>query len=141
MNPTTPGHLASRFDGGLALLWNTPTWTAETAPWLEDFRQVVAHQKQAAGAYPVGDGRWRDEFTRTGLFTDLEHVEFAHTQRLDPSDFLAQVASWSWIANLGDTYREAALDDVAALIEGQPEIAIPYRTDLYLARPRPDRRK
>ena len=27
--------------GGIALLWNTPTWTVETTPWLEDFRAIA----------------------------------------------------------------------------------------------------
>lgn len=125
-----------RLDGGLALLWNTPTWTAETTHWLEDFRQIVRSHKQAAGDYPAGNERWRDEFARTELFTELKRVEFTHTQKLTPPDFLALVASWSWIANLDADERQATLDDVAELIEAVNQIEIPYRTDLYLARQR-----
>lgn len=125
-----------RPNGGVALLWNTPSWTAETTHWLEDFRQVVRSHKQAAGDYPAGNGRWRDEFARTQLFTELEHVEFDHTQTLTPPDFLALVASWSWIANLDAGERQTTLDAVAELIEGIGQIEIPYRSDLYLARPR-----
>ena len=121
--------------GGLALLWNTPTWTDETTPWLKDFRQLVAHHKQAAGGYPAGEGRWRDEIMHTGLFADLQYAEFHHTQTLELAHFLALVASWSWIANLDEHQRQAALDDVAALIEREHRVEIPYRTDLYLARP------
>ena len=124
-----------RPEGGVALLWNTPTWTNETTHWLKDFRQLVTHRKQAAGDYPAGDGRWRDEIMHTGLFTDLQYAEFHHTQTLEPAQFLALVTSWSWIANLDAQQRQAALDDVAALVEREHRVEIPYRTDLYLARP------
>lgn len=53
---------------------------------------------------------------------------------MSPRDFLAQVASWSGIANLEETERQAVLDKVASLVEAQGEIVIPYRTDLYLTR-------
>jgi hypothetical protein len=56
------------------------------------------------------------------------------TQTLDPAGFLAQVASWSWIANLDGEPRRELLHDVAGLVRGQAQIVIPYRTDLYLAR-------
>lgn len=120
--------------GGLAMLWNTSTWTIETTPWLRDFQRIVAHHKAEAGEYPSGQGRWRDEFEHSHEFEDLEHIEFSHAQIMSPRNFLAQVASWSWIANLEETGRQAVLDDVASLIESQAEIAIPYRTDLYLTR-------
>jgi ubiquinone/menaquinone biosynthesis C-methylase UbiE len=122
-------------DGAIVLLWNTPTWTAETTPWLEDFRRLVAHRKRAAGEYPAA-GTWRQEFERSRLFENLEHVEFTHEQTLDPSGFVAQVASWSWIANLEEERCRAVLQDVATLVERQGTIVIPYRTDLFLARRR-----
>ncbi|MBB1033561.1 class I SAM-dependent methyltransferase [Dietzia sp. CQ4] len=123
-----------RPDGGIALLWNTPTWTDKSTHWLKYFRRIVAHHKQAAADYPTSEGRWRDELEHTGLFTDLQHAEFAHTQLLEPADFLALVSSWSWIANLDDHDRQTTLDDVDALLERERRIEIPYRTDLYLAR-------
>jgi len=122
--------------GGIALLWNSPTWTLDDTPWLAAFRRIVAHHRQAAGSYPAGDGTWRIAFERTRLFQALEHVQVAHAQVLDPVGFVAQVASWSWIANLGSDQRQVILDDVHALVEGHDEIVIPYRTDLHLARRR-----
>jgi ubiquinone/menaquinone biosynthesis C-methylase UbiE len=120
--------------GGVALLWNTATWSLESTPWLDDFRRLVAHHKRAAGNYPAGDGAWRQRLEQTGLFEQPEHVEVAHTQALDPEGFLAQVASWTWIANLGRAQRQAVLDEVAALVGRYDKITIPYRTDLYLVR-------
>ncbi len=122
--------------GGVALLWNTPTWTVQATPWLDEFRQIVAHHKHAAGAYPASDGTWQLDFQVTGLFENLEHVQFDHSQTLGPTDFLAQVASWSWIANLNRRQRQAVLEDVDGLVRGCGEIVIPYRTDLHLARRR-----
>lgn len=42
-------------NGGLALLWNTPTWTVDTTPWLQDLRRILSHHKKSAGEYPAGD--------------------------------------------------------------------------------------
>lgn len=122
--------------GGLAVLWNVPTWTDESTPWLEGFRRVVTPHRRAAGDFPAGNGRWRDGLTRTGLFADPEHSAFSHTHELTPADFLALVASWSWIASLDHDARRRTLDAVAAVIAGEDSIEIPYRTDLYLTRAR-----
>ena len=86
--------------GGVALLWNTPTWTTETTPSLDDFRRIVAHHKDAAGSYPAGETSWQAPFAHTGLFDAPTHIQARHAQTLEPVDFLAQIASWSWIANL-----------------------------------------
>lgn len=120
--------------GGLALLWNTATWSSETTSWLEDFRTIVRHHKQAAGDYPAGDSAWHDAFEDSGLFEPLVHSQFSHTQTLQPADFRAQVASWSWIANLEDEQRASVLDDIEAVTKEHDELVIPYRTDLYLTR-------
>ncbi len=126
--------------GGIALLWNTPTWTVESHPWLDALRRRLAPHKRAAGAYPAGEGSWQTAFARTGLFEPLQHVEALHEQTLGRNDFLAQIASWSWMANLGFDQRQAALDDIDVLVRGHESIAIPYRTDLHLARRRTTQR-
>lgn len=123
--------------GGVALLWNTPTWTVQDTPWLHAFRQIVADHRRAAGDYPAGNGSWKDPFERAGHFERLVHSQAVHKQTLEPDDLLAQIGSWSWIANLQSAARAAVLDDVAALLAGHGEIVIPYRTDLYLAKRRP----
>lgn len=122
--------------GGVALLWNTPTWTTETTPWLDDFRRIVAHHKDAAGSYPAGAASWQAPFEHTGLFDALTHVQARHAQTLEPVDFLAQVASWSWIANLEPDQRQLVLDDVGTVVRDLDDIVISYRTDLYMARRR-----
>lgn len=71
------------------------------------------------------------------LFEPLTHLQAVHVQTLDRDGFLAQVASWSWIANLYADQHETVLDDVEALVRDLADIVIPYRTDLYMARRRP----
>lgn len=122
--------------GGLALLWNTPTWTIESTVWLDAVRQVLAPYKRAAGSYPAAGGAWRDHLESSGLFEPLLYSEFRQVQTLKPSIFLAQVASWSWIANLQPSQREGVLRDVETVVREYDELVIPYRTDLYLARRR-----
>jgi SAM-dependent methyltransferase len=121
-------------DGGLALLWNVPTWTIEQTPWLSAFRELVAGHKRAAGSYPAGDGSWRTRLDQTSLFGPITHLQATHVQHLSPADFVAQVASWSWIANLPIADRRAVLTSVQELMCEHREISIPYRTDLYWTR-------
>jgi SAM-dependent methyltransferase len=120
--------------GGLALLWNVPTWTVEDTPWLDAFRQIVAGHRRAAGGYPAGDNTWREQLDQTSLFAPIIHVQARHIQHLSCDDFVAQVASWSWIANLPDAERLTVLASVRELMREHPEISIPYRTDLYWTR-------
>lgn len=122
--------------GGLGMLWNTPTWTDRETPWLSAFRATVAQHKCAAGAYPAGNGEWEQPLAQTRLFDAVQHSSDTHVQHLTVDDFVAQVASWSWIAGLSDTQRAAVLADVRALLRAQAEIAIPYRTDVYWTRHR-----
>lgn len=123
--------------GGLALLWNEPTWTEQDTPWLRAFRAAVEHHKRAAGAYPADSGEWKGPLAETRLFDAVEHAHYTHTQHVAVDDFVAQVASWSWIAGLPELQRAAVLDDVRALLHAQAEIAIPYRTDVYWTQRRP----
>jgi len=127
---------ALRPDGGLALLWNVPTWTEQDTPWLATFRETVDHHKRAAGAYPASSGEWEAPLAHTGLFDELQRTDETHIQHLAGEDFVAQVASWTWIAGLPDRQRAEVLADVRALLRGQSEIVIPYRTDIYWTRPR-----
>lgn len=123
-----------RSGGGLALLWNVRTWSEAETPWLAALRETVDHHRRAAGSYPAGSGGWKAPLAETGLFDDLQHDEDVHVQRLSIDDFVAQVASWSWIAGLPDHTRADVLTDVRALLHGQSDIIIPYRTDIYWTR-------
>lgn len=122
---------------GLGLLWNMATWTEQDTPWLGRFRALVAHHKQAAGAYPAGDGQWRAQLERTACFTQVDHHATEHRQHLQPGEFIAHVCSWSWVANLPSTVRARLIAEIGALVRDEPEITIPYRTDIYWTRRQP----
>jgi SAM-dependent methyltransferase len=122
--------------GGLALLWNVPTWTAEATPWLAAYLETVDHHKRAAGAYPAGNGAWKGPFEETRLFEELQRTDSTHVQHFTVDEFVAQVASLSWIAGLPDLQRAAVLRDVRAILPARSEIDIPYRTDIYWTRRR-----
>ncbi|NMM91604.1 hypothetical protein B2J88_46195 [Rhodococcus sp. SRB_17] len=120
-------------NGGIALLWNTPTWTVDTPPWLPDLRRILSHHKESAGEYPAGY-TWQKTLESARLFETLQHTNATHEQSLGHDAFLAQVASWSWVANLPDAARRTALNGVAELVRPLGRILIPYRTDLYVGR-------
>lgn len=117
--------------GGLALLWNVPLWTQRDTPWLSTLQKLLAGYKSAAGRYPSGDGDWQGLLDSTSLFEPLRRAEADHVQRLAPADFVAQVASWSWVRNLHQDVRDAVLEDVHGLVNDRAEIVIPYRTEAY----------
>ncbi|MEO7077478.1 MAG: class I SAM-dependent methyltransferase, partial [Rhodococcus sp. (in: high G+C Gram-positive bacteria)] len=119
--------------GGLGLLWNTPIWTVDTTPWLQDLRRILSHHKESAGEYPAGV-TWQKALESTRLFETLQHTNATHEQSLGHDAFLAQVASWSWVANLPEAARRTALNEVAELVRPLGRIVIPYRTDLYVGR-------
>lgn len=125
-----------RRGGGLGLLWNVATWTEQDTPWLGRFRALVAHHKQAAGDYPAGDSQWRTQLERSECFAQLDHHTAEHRQHLQPSEFISHVRSWSWVANLRSAVRERLVAEVGALVHDEPEITIPYRTDIYWTRRR-----
>ena len=120
--------------GGLALLWNQPTWTEHDTPWLAEFRSLLAPHRAAAGPFPAGDGQWRSELTATGLFEPLSYAESRHTQELTIAEFLAQVRSWSWFANLPHPTRTATLAEIKDLLAGHDRLLVPFRTQLYWTR-------
>jgi len=117
-------------------MWNVPMWTEADIPWLASLRATVAHHKRAAGAYPAGNGGWRTPFAHTQLFGELRHEDATHIQRLAAGEFIAQVASWSWIAGLPDDRRAAVLADVRSLLPDDCEIEIPWRTEIHWTRRR-----
>jgi SAM-dependent methyltransferase len=120
--------------GGLALLWNRARWTEKGLPWLPAFDALVKPHRQAAGRFPAEADQWRPALEQTGLFTPLSHAEADHVHRIGADDFVALVASWSWIANLPDEQRDAVLTQVRALIGDEPQLALRYRTEVYWTR-------
>lgn len=120
--------------GGLALLWNV---TEEVDPsWPQELSRLVAEHRGASvpNEQRYATGIWRQAFERTDRFEPLSHLHATHEHELDRNGFVAQIASWSYIAALGEEARDDTLTRVRALA---PERSVTrYRTDAYWTRAR-----
>ena len=126
--------------GGLAVLWNNATWSAEELPWLAEVGEVLEPARAAAvpGEWARGSDRWREVIEGSGSFEPLEHLEAAHELSLTASDLVLQISSWSFVGALPPEAREPLLERVAAVLDahGVEQVAVPYRTDAYWTRRR-----
>src|SRR3954451_15381873 len=120
--------------GGLAVLWNRCCWHDAEHAWLEAFEALVGPYRAAAGPLPSGDGRWRRALEESRRFGPLSSAEVRHVHRVIREDFIAQVASWSWIANVPGPERAALLERIRELVGDQPVLDLPYRTEIHWTR-------
>ncbi len=117
--------------GGLATLWNQARWAELEPAWVERFRTLVEPHRQAAGPFPAGEDRWKEVLAQSPRFTAVREAQFSHVHRLGTEDFVALVASWSWIANLAEQEREKVLAGVRELAGAQGGFELPYATEVY----------
>jgi hypothetical protein len=103
-------------------------------PWLAAFEALVKPHRQAAGRFAAEPDQWKPALRESRLFTPLSHAEVAHVHRISADDFVALVASWSWITNLPDQQRADVLAQVRALVANDPQVTLRYRTELYWTR-------
>jgi hypothetical protein len=115
-------------------LWNRGEWDEGVHPWLTEFRALVRPYRAAAGPFPAGDDAWREALEATRLFAPLASAEFEHVHRVSPDDFVALVASWSWIANVPEPERAGVLARVRELARGDAEVRLRYRTEVHWTR-------
>jgi SAM-dependent methyltransferase len=120
--------------GGLAMLWNRADWTDGDLPWYSAFVELTRPYRVAAGEFP-GD-RWPEELERTGRFEPVRSDEVAWVDITDPDAFMANVASWSWIASLPGPERIGYLTRVRELMGDQRELRLRYRTEVHRTRRR-----
>jgi len=117
--------------GVLALLWNVrderdPLQSALTA-LMEPYRRATPSHR---------GGPWRAAFDDTSGFDPLERSSFPMEQRVDPDALVDRVLSVSFMAALDDDERAEVERRVRAVADGRDEIILPYRTDVFLTRPR-----
>jgi ubiquinone/menaquinone biosynthesis C-methylase UbiE len=127
--------------GGLGLLWNTTPWELREGPWfaalddlLEELRVDLSTMRRHAS------GRWMEAFERDTSFGPLSSETFANPQRTSRADFLAGLASRSYIAALAPADRAEVMKGIDALlaqddapVEGDDVIA-PMRTAVFWTR-------
>ena len=128
-------------DGHLILVWQRRRWwqDRDAHPWIAEFEQRLEpfwerSVNLAGREHPNETKQWQNELDRTELFGPFSTIGHDFVQRLSVEDFVAYVASWSWIAILSEEERRQALAAVADLLRDQPELALAYRTDFEYAR-------
>jgi ubiquinone/menaquinone biosynthesis C-methylase UbiE len=123
-----------RPNGGVGLLWNVPI--AFEPPWRNELSALVEQHRTAAVPEErrYTSGHWRHAFELSDAFEPLVSGGATHQQRLDREGFVAQIASWSYIAALPDPTRAATLERVTELA---PEACVvTLRTDFHWTRRR-----
>jgi SAM-dependent methyltransferase len=119
--------------GGLAMLWNQTQWGKAELAWGERFEKLVEPLRVAAGPFPAGGEQWKPALERDPRFSPRQDAQFTHVHRTSVEDFLALVASLSWIANLPDGERSELLREVREMA-GEDELALPHATEVYWTR-------
>jgi SAM-dependent methyltransferase len=119
--------------GGLAVVYNQ----RESPPgWLTDVNRIIVRHR---GSVPQReDGRWREAFASTELFTPLELAEFANPQTLSREDAIGRFRSLSFIGALPADDQERLLGEVARVIDdyGVDPVVIPQTTAVWVCRRR-----
>jgi SAM-dependent methyltransferase len=124
--------------GGLALLWNTTPWERREGPWFSRLDDLVERSRADLSVMRRHrSGRWREAFDGERGFEPLRAATFDNPQRVTPYEFLANLASRSYVARLDPVAREQLLSEVSDLL-GQPgapieadRVVVPMKTDVY----------
>lgn len=98
----------------LALLWNTIEGSRFVPPLPETYQTRVRSLKEGV-EFPFSDGAWRAALER-GPFGELHEANVAHHRLVDPDTLIAQVASYSWVAQRPAAEREPILQELRALL-------------------------
>ena len=122
--------------GGLALIWQARD---PSLPWVARLNEII---DAADDGHPrFRTEAWRAAFDLTALFEPLEVAEFSYVQRGSAEVLRDRVASISYIAAMPDERRFEVLDQVEALLAGDPATAgrnvieLPHRVHVYTTRP------
>jgi SAM-dependent methyltransferase len=123
-------HRTLRPHGSLALVWNT----FDTSDgWVAALQALVQGYRRGEPQY--GRSGWRQALESSGLFGPIEERMFGIVQEHDTAGLLARIGSTSYIATLPDAERQRLFAEVRALVAELPRpIALPYRTDTFVAR-------
>jgi SAM-dependent methyltransferase len=129
-------------DGGLGLLWNTTPWERRQGAWYARLDDLLEGSRADLSAMRrQASGRWRAAFEHERRFRPLSGATFDNTQRMSRDEFLANLASRSYIARLAQDARSELLSAISALLDrsGAPidagRVVVPMRTDVYWTRP------
>jgi ubiquinone/menaquinone biosynthesis C-methylase UbiE len=127
--------------GGLALLWNTTPWERREGDWFRRLDDLLEHSRADLSVMRRhGSGRWREAFDGQPRFAPLAKATFDNAQRMSREDFLANLASRSYVARLEPEARRDLLGEISNLLRspGAPleagRVVVPMQTDAYWTR-------
>jgi SAM-dependent methyltransferase len=136
--------------GGLGLLWNSTPWENREGAWFSALDDVLERSRADLSTMRRhGSGMWRRAFASDSRFEPLREAAFANPQRMSREEFIASLASRSYVAAMAEGDRAELLAEVARLLE-RPDapakgegVFLPLRTDVYWTRlaanpPEPD---
>jgi SAM-dependent methyltransferase len=132
-----------RARGGLGLLWNTTPWETREGEWFSALGEFLDRRcPDRPRTQHHTWHRWRAAFDRPGPFGPLSNAGRDHLQRQPRGEFVAQVASRSYVAALPASEREEVIREVDAMLDrsNSPlvdgEVTVPLHTDIYWTRKR-----
>ena len=115
--------------GWLMLAWNERD---ETVPWVKTFGDVM--ERHAGGRPYTREGDVAPVLRAAGL-QEVSNARLDHHLQTTKAGVVERAASTSYVAAMPVERREAALAEVAALVEGFGDpFPFPHVTDVYLAR-------
>jgi SAM-dependent methyltransferase len=127
--------------GGLGLLWNTTPWESREGTWFADLGDLLDSRcPDRVHAQRHTWNRWRGPFEAPGPFGPLKEARRQHVQRQTREDFLAQLASRSYIATLPIEARDDLMRAVGAMLDrgdspvDDGDVTVALATDVFWAR-------
>jgi SAM-dependent methyltransferase len=131
--------------GGLGLLWNSSPWELrEGPPWFAALDEALERSRADLSTLRRhSSGVWRRAFACEGRFEPLAEAGFANEQRLGRRDFIAALASRSYVAALAEADRDELLAEVEAMLDRDDapiesgRVVLPMTTAVYWTRLRP----
>ncbi len=124
-------------DGLLALMWNWPQTDGPVGEELDAvYRRLLPHL--AAGAPGSTQPDWRAQIEGSGQFGQVELRRYDWSATYSTQDYLGLLRTQSDHRMLEPRVADGLFAEVAAVLAGHGDrYQVPYRTLLYLARPRP----
>ena len=127
--------------GGLALIWNSTPWENREGLWFAALDDMLERSRADLSTMRRhATGMWRRAFESDRRFEPLSEAVFANPQRVSRGEFLAALASRSYVAAMDEADRAELLAEINRLLE-RPDapldgaaVLLPMRTDLYWTR-------
>jgi SAM-dependent methyltransferase len=121
--------------GGVAVLYNRRDWAAADGTWQAEVNEAfLRHRMPDDGLDAHDESRWRGALA--GLGPVLDDAVESHAHHLDADGLVAMYSSFSGFASLPAERRDAALAEVAGVLErhGVREAELTYRTQITTVR-------